>query len=45
MLGERVVINLTSGKGFKRAFKHGLPFVAFTHAESFAMTAFKNVPP
>ena len=24
MLGERVVINLTSGKRFQRAFKHGL---------------------
>ena len=45
MLGERVVINLTSGKRFQRAFKHGLAFVAFTYGESFAITAFKNVPP
>ena len=42
---EGVVINLTSGKRFKAAFKHGLPFVAFTHSESSAMTAFKNLPP
>ena len=44
-LKEGVVINLTSGKRFKAASKHGLPFVAFTRSESFAMTAFKNLPP
>ena len=42
---KHVVINLTSGKRFKAASKHGLPFVAFTRSESFAMTAFKNLPP
>ena len=30
---------------FRLASKHGLPFVAFTRSESFAMTAFKNLPP
>ena len=44
-LKEGVVINLTSGKRFKAASKHGLPFVAFTRSESFAMTAFKHLPP
>ena len=44
-LKEGVVINLTSGKRFKAASKHGLSFVAFTRSESFAMTAFKNLPP
>ena len=44
-LKEGVVINLTSGRRFKAASKHGLPFVAFTRSESFAMTAFKNLPP
>ena len=44
-LKEGVVIRLTSGKRFKAASKHGLPFVAFTRSESFAMTAFKNLPP
>ena len=44
-LKEGVVINLTSGKRFKAASKHGLPFVAFTRSESFEMTAFKNLPP
>ena len=44
-LKEGVVINLTSGKRFKAASKHGLPFVAFTRSESFGMTAFKNLPP
>ena len=42
---EGVVINLRSGARFKAASKHGLPFVAFTRSESFAMTAFKNLPP
>ena len=44
-LKEGVVIKLTSGKRFKAASKHGLPFVAFTRSESFAMTAFKHLPP
>ena len=44
-LKEGVVLNLTSGKRFKAASKHGLPFVAFTRSESFGMTAFKNLPP
>ena len=44
-LKEGVVIHLVSGKRFKPASKHGLPFVAFTRSESFAMTAFKNLPP
>ena len=44
-LKESVVITLTSGKRFKAASKHGLPFVAFTKSESFAKTAFKNLPP
>ena len=43
---EGVVIDLTSpGRRFRPASKHGLPFVAFTRSESFAMTAFKNLPP
>jgi hypothetical protein len=42
---EGVVINLRSGKRFKAASKHGLPFVAYTRSEGFAMTAFKNLPP
>ena len=41
---EGVVIHLAGGKRFKPAAKHGLPFVAFTRSESFAMTAFKNLP-
>ena len=42
---EGVVIHLVGGKGFRPALKHGIPFVAFTRSESFAMTAFKNIPP
>ena len=43
---EGVVINLAGGgKRFRPASKHGLPFVVFTRSESFAMTAFKNIPP
>ena len=33
------------GQRFRPAAKHGLPFVAWTRPESFAMTAFKNLPP
>ena len=42
---EGVVIYLVSTPRFKPASKHGLPFVAWTRSESFAMTAFKNLPP
>lgn len=42
---EGVVIHLAGGARFKPAAKHGLPFVAWTRSESFAMTAFKNLPP
>ena len=44
-LTEGVVIHLTASKRFRPASKHGLPFVAFTRSENFAMTAFKNLPP
>ena len=42
---EVVVIHLVGSRRFRPASKHGLPFVAFTRSESFAMTAFKNLPP
>ena len=42
---EGTVIHLAGSKRFRPASKHGLPFVAFTRSESFAMTAFKNLPP
>ena len=42
---EGVVIHLAGSKRFRPASKHGLPFVAFTRSENFAMTAFKNLPP
>ena len=42
---EGVVIHLVGGKRFRPAAKHGLPFVAWTRSESFALTAFKNLPP
>ena len=42
---EGVVIYLVGGKRFRPASKHGLPFVAYTRSESFALTAFKNLPP
>ena len=38
------MIHLVGGKRFRPAAKHGLAFVAFTRSESFAMTAFKNLP-
>lgn len=41
---EGVVINLQGTPKYKPAAKHGLPFVAFTRSESFAMTAFKCIP-
>ena len=41
---EGVVIHLVGGSKFRPAAKHGLPFVAWTRSESFAMTAFKNLP-
>ena len=39
------MIHMVGGKRFRPAAKHGLPFVAWTRSESFAMTAFKNLPP
>ena len=42
---EGTVIHLAGSKRFRPASKHGLPFVAFRRSESFAMTAFKNLPP
>ena len=42
---EGVVIHLVGSSRFRPASKHGLPFVAWTRSESFAMTAFKNLPP
>ena len=42
---EGTVIHLVGSRRFRPASKHGLPFVAFTRSESFAMTAFKNLPP
>ena len=43
---EGVVIHLVGGSHkFKPASKHGISFVAFTRSQSFAMTAFKNIPP
>ena len=42
---EGVAIRLKGSPRFRPAGKHGLPFVAFTRSESFAMTAFKNLPP
>jgi len=44
-IGEGVVVNLQGSARFKPASKHGLPFVAWTRSESFAMTDFKNIPP
>ena len=41
---EGTVIHLVGSSRFRPASKHGLPFVAFTRSESFAMTAFKNLP-
>ena len=44
-LKEGVVIHLVGGKRFRPASKHGLPFVAWTRSESFALIVFKNLPP
>ena len=44
-LPEGVVVHLAGSGKFRPASKHGLPFVAFTRSESFAMTAFKHLPP
>ena len=41
---EGVVINLNGVGRFRPASSHGLPFVALTRSESFAMTAFKGIP-
>ena len=40
---EGIVIWLEGGSRFRPAAKHGLPFVAWTRSECFAMTAFKNL--
>ena len=42
---EGVVINLQGSAKFRPASKHGLPFVACTRSTSFALTAFKHIPP
>ena len=44
-LKELVVIGLEGSQRYKPASKHGLAFVAFTRSESFANTAFFNIPP
>jgi len=44
-LKEGVVIDLEGSPRFKPASKHGLAFVAFTRSETFAKTAFANLPP
>ena len=44
-LKEGVVIHLAGSQRYRPAAKHGLPFVAWTRSESFAMTAFKHLPP
>ena len=41
---EGVVIHLVGSGRHKPGSKHGLPFVAWTRSENFAMTAFKNLP-
>ena len=41
---EGVVLHLVGSKKFRLASKHGLPCVAFTRSESFAMTAFEILP-
>ena len=41
---EGVVINLAGSSKYRPAAKHGLPYVAWTRSESFAMTAFVNLP-
>jgi len=42
---EGVVIHLVQCRDYRPVSKHGMPFVAFTRAETFSMTAFKNLPP
>jgi hypothetical protein len=42
---EGIVIHLVGGKHWRPAGEHGLPFAAFACSDSFAMTAFKNIPP
>ena len=42
---EGVVLHLVGSCRFRPAPNHGLPFVAFTRSESFAMTAFTSLPP
>ena len=38
------MIHLVGSKRFHAASKHGLPFVAWTRSQNFAMIAFKNLP-
>ena len=42
---EGTVIHFTSSRRFRPTSQHGLAYVAFTRTDSFAMTAFKNLPP
>ncbi len=42
---EGVVFHFVGARRFRPASKHGFPSVAFTRSESYAMTAFKNLPP
>ena len=42
---EGVAIHLAGSRRFRPASKHGMPFVACTRSENFAMAAFKNLPP
>ena len=39
------MIHLVPTPNFRPASMHGIPYVAFTRSESFARTAFKNLPP
>ena len=43
-LKEGIVVDLEGSARYKPAGKHGLVFVAFTRSESFARTAFHNLP-
>ena len=42
---EGVVFHFVGARRFRPASKHGLPFVAFTRSENFAMATSKNLPP
>ena len=41
---EGVVLNLAGGRKYRPATRHGLRGVAWARSESFAMTAFVNLP-